>query len=67
VCARARALSYRLHFGCTGLQKNDSCYSELLQTKAIGELLGILVPQDKADEVAKMQQFESSSCDVLLL
>jgi len=44
--------SFRVH----RLAKKDSCYSELLQTKAIGELLGILVAQDKADEVSKMQQ-----------
>jgi len=56
VCVCVCVLPYRHHFGSTGFAKKDSCYSVLLQTKAIGELLGILVAQDKADEVAKMQQ-----------
>jgi hypothetical protein len=51
VCASLPA-SFRVH----RLAKKDSYYSDLLHTNAIGELLGILVAQDKADEVSKMQQ-----------
>jgi len=52
---RARAslpASFRVH----RLVEKGSCYGDILQAKAIGERLGILAAQDKADKVAKMQQ-----------
>ena len=63
VCAHSRAslpASFRVH----RLAKKDSRYSDLLQTKATGELPEILVAQDKAD---CSSWCESSVCDVLLL